>query len=160
MLCRICLLGGLAALSLNAETGASAWLRYDALSETAMRQYRSAVPAVVTTYGNTPVLMLASAQRELIRGVRGMLGRTLRVETQLPAEGAIVLGTLAEIRQSAPQLHLDAQIGPDGFWLTTVKVGGVTHTVIAGADDRGVLYGVFAYLRRIGNGESVAVLND
>jgi alpha-glucuronidase len=158
MLRKIWILGGLVALSLNAETGANAWLRYDALSETAMRQYRSAVPAAVTTYGNSPVL--ASAQHELIRGVHGMLGRTLRVEAQLPAEGAIMLGTLAQIRQAAPQLHLDAQIGPDGFWLTTVKVGAVTHTVIAGADDRGVLYGVFSYLRRIGNGESVAVLND
>ena len=158
MLRKICILGGIVAGSLYAETGAGAWLRYDALSENAIRQYRAQVPAAVTSYGDSPVL--ESARRELIRGIRGMLGRTLRVEAQLPVESAIVMGTMAGIHQAAPQLHLDAQIGPDGYWLTTVRVGSAVHTVIAASDDRGVLYGVFALLRRIGAGESLAGLND
>jgi alpha-glucuronidase len=158
MLPKICILAGIVAGSLSAETGAAAWLRYETLSDSALRQYRAAVPPAVTTYGNSPVL--ESARHELIRGIRGMLGRTLRVESQLPAEGSVVLGTLAQIRQSAPQLHLDAQLGAEGYWLTTVHVGGATHMVIAGADERGTLYGVFAYLRKLGAGEPVTALND
>jgi len=144
MLRRICMLAGVLAGSLCAETGADAWLRYQQLSEPTLRQYRAAVPAVLVANDHSPIL--DSARSELIRGVRGMLGRTLRLESTVPAENAILLGTLA-------QLHLDAKIGPEGFWLTTVHQGGATQTVIAGADDRGVLYGVFAYLRKIGAGE-------
>ncbi|HEV3200189.1 MAG TPA: alpha-glucuronidase family glycosyl hydrolase [Bryobacteraceae bacterium] len=159
MLRRICILSGLVAGCLYAETGASAWLRYDALSENAIRQYRAALPAAVTSYGDSPAI--GSARRELIRGIRGMLGRTLRVEAQLAVESAIVLGTVAQIRQAAPQLHLDVvQIGAQGYWLTTARVGGAVHMVIAASDDRGVLYGVFAFLRRIAAGESVAAMND
>ncbi|MBZ5617348.1 MAG: glucosiduronase [Acidobacteriia bacterium] len=158
MLRKICILGGWVAASLSAETGSNAWLRYDALSETAVRQYRGVVPAVVTSYGNSPVI--ETAQRELIRGIRGMLGRTLRVEARLPAESAIVLGTMAEIRQTAPQLYRDGAIEADGFWLVTVAGNGAHYTVIAGSNDRGVLYGVFEFLRRIGVGESVAKIDE
>ncbi|HTS25299.1 MAG TPA: alpha-glucuronidase family glycosyl hydrolase [Bryobacteraceae bacterium] len=159
MLRKICILGGILAGNLCGETGAAAWLRYEPLSDSAVRQYRTSVPAELVIYGKSPVI--ESAQSELIRGVRGMLGHTLRIESGLPAESALVLGTLAQLRQEAPQLHLDAALGPNGFWLTTVHVGGgAAHTVIAGADDAGVLYGVFAYLRKIGTGDPVAPLSD
>ncbi|MCX6631953.1 MAG: alpha-glucuronidase family glycosyl hydrolase [Candidatus Solibacter sp.] len=78
-------------LSLHAESGADAWLRHAPLDEASARPYRAALPAAVTSYTATPVAQ--SAQRELLRGVHGMLGRTLRVQSGLPAESAIVLGT-------------------------------------------------------------------
>ena len=40
-----------------------------------------------------------SAQAELIRGVRGLLNRTERIETALPAENAILLGTIDEVKK-------------------------------------------------------------
>ena len=86
---------------LHAETGADAWLRYAALDSAAARAYGS-LPATVVTLTATPVAQ--SAQREVVRGIRGMLGHTLRIETALPKENAIVLGTLADLRQSAPCL--------------------------------------------------------
>src|SRR5207237_1302829 len=48
---------------------------------------------------------------------------------------------------------------PDGLSLTTISANGVPYMVIAGSSDRGVLYGVFELLRKIGTGESVANLN-
>jgi alpha-glucuronidase len=145
-------------LSLHAETGASAWLRYAPLSDDASRQYSGNIPAVVLAYGASPVAQ--SAQRELVRGIRGMLGRTPRVESQMPAESAVVLGTLADLRQAAPQLHLKTNMDPDGYWLTTVPVNGVAYTVITGANDRGVLYGVFGFLRKLALGELVTGLDE
>ena len=150
---KICILGGIVAATLGAESGSNAWLRYGALSE-----HRASVPAAVTSFGTSPVM--ETAQRELIRGIRGMLGRTLRVESRLPAEGAIVLGTLAEIRQAAPELYRDSAIEADGYSLSTVTTRGIRYTVIAGANDRGVLYGVFEFLRKIGTGQPVAALNE
>jgi len=142
------------ASGLSAETGINAWLRYAPLPEEAARPYRAAIPAVLVTYGKSPVLM--SAQAELLRGVRGMLGRTLRLEEKLPAEPALLIGTVADF----PQLPRDTKLAADSYWLTTIRVNGMAHTVIAGGDERGTLYGAFAYLRKIGAGESLATLND
>jgi alpha-glucuronidase len=146
------------ALSLHAENGADAWLRYAPLDETAAQAYRTNLPAVVATFSATPAA--SSAQRELLRGVRGMLGRTLRISSTLPTENAFLIGTLADLRQAAPQVKLTADIPADGFWLTRVAAGGVTYTVITASNDRGVLYGVFAYLRKLATGAPLAKLDE
>ena len=100
-------------VSLNAETGYNTWLRYAALDDGAARQYRTVVPAVVTALRNGAVER--SAQQELIRGIRGMLRRTPRADSRVPGEAAIVLGTLADFRQIAPQFALVASLEPDGY---------------------------------------------
>jgi len=152
------LLGLLAAAGLQAETGNQAWLRYAALDDGATRQVREALPATLTALSDSPVA--ESARGELIRGIRGMLGRTLRVESRVPREGGIVLGTLAGIRKAAPHLPLAANLEADGYWLKTLRVDGARYLVITAENDRGVLYGAFALLRKIGLGESVADLDD
>ncbi len=149
------IIGLMAALGLHAETGADAWLRYAPVNSAAAAQYRTGLPAAVVSYGTS--LAAQSAQLELIRGIRGTLGRTLRTQARLPAESAIVLGTLAEL---APEFHLDVVIPTDGYWLTTATANGVSYTVITGSNDRGVLYGVFGFLRKIGIGEPIANLNE
>src|SRR6185436_13993683 len=143
--------------SLCAETGYNAWLRYAPLSEVAARPYRDSVPAVVANLGsNSPE---RSAQQELIRGLRGMLNRNLREDSRVPAEAAIILGTLTDLQKSAPQLGLTATLPPDGFWLKSVTVNRVRYTVITAQNDRGVLYGGFAFLRRIALNEPVTDLD-
>ncbi len=144
--------------SLQAETGYEAWLRYAALEAPAARQYHEVVPATLTTVGDS--VMIESAKSELLRGIGGMLGRTLRVEPQLPAEGAILLGTLADIRRAAPRVPLDGTLPPEGFRLRSVSVDGHRLLIIAGGDDRGVLYGAFALLRKIATGQSIADLDE
>ncbi len=144
-----------AAVSLRGETGYEAWLRYAPAGRAA---YEASVPAVAARLGGGATVR--SAQRELIRGVRGMLGHTLRLETGVPRESAIVLGTLAEIRRAAPQWGLSGVIPPDGFWLKSVAAGGLRYTVVAGGSNRGVLYGAFALLRKIALGEPVGNLDE
>ena len=65
----------------RAETGYDAWLRYAPLEGAALAQYRQTVPAVVAVLDPSPVAM--SARAEIVRGVRGMLGRTLREESSV-----------------------------------------------------------------------------
>ena len=144
--------------ALHAENGADAWLRYAPLDEASAGPYRTSLPASIATCTTTPVAQ--SAQRELLRGIRGMLGRTLRVQSSVPKESAIVLGTLADLKQAAPQLHLEAQLPPDAYWITTASLNGIPYTVITAANDRGVLYGAFAFLRKIALGESVERLDE
>jgi hypothetical protein len=72
---------------------------------------------------------------ELRRGIRGMPGLTLRVQSALPKESAIVLGTLAELKYVAPQLRFAAALPPDAWWLTTASLNGVSYTVITAANE-------------------------
>lgn len=148
----------MAAAALHAESGHDAWLRYAALDGSVLSQYREALPAVVASVGEPGAV--ESARGELIRGVRGMLGRTLRVEAALPRESALILGTLEDLRRAAPQLGLEAAPAADGYWLKTVGVGPVRYTVVTAANDRGVLYGTFALLRKVALGESVSDLDE
>src|SRR2546428_9494089 len=81
-----------------AETGYEAWLRYDSADDQAVRARYAVLPACVVALDDSVVIQ--AAQQELIRGVRGMLGRTLRVETDTRRESAIILGTIdAVIRE-------------------------------------------------------------
>lgn len=151
-LCLSLLLG----LPLHAETGAEAWLRYARLDEQGSGKYER-LPAVVLTLGDSPVVI--SSRNELIRGVRGMLGKTLRIEAQLPGEPAFLLGTLASVRQVVPDLAAPLALREDGFWLTHASVRGFNCVIVTAANDRGVLYGVFSLLSRIAREEPVSNLD-
>jgi alpha-glucuronidase len=144
--------------SLHAESGIDAWLRYAPLDEPVARRYRDALPAIVVTLGNEPTIQ--SATSELLRGVRGMLNRNLRTESRASSESAIVIGTVAQIRQAAPQFVPAGVLEGDGFSLRTVRNNGIRSIVVAGETGRGVLYGTFALLRKLALGEPVTDLDQ
>ena len=139
--------------ALSAETGADAWLRYSALSPQAAKKYQR-LPNKTVLLGDSPVL--EAAQQELVRGVAQMLGTTLRAGAGSCADGAIVLGTLTELHALSPELHPDRTLTGDGYWLKSTQIRRSRCLLIAGATDRGVLYGVFALLSRIARAESLA----
>ena len=88
-------LGG--ALAVRAETGYEAWLRYAPLEKAGAQLYRS-LPAAVVALDDSAVVN--AAQDEMIRGMRGMIGRTLRVETAVPREPVIILGTFGVLKNA------------------------------------------------------------
>jgi alpha-glucuronidase len=132
------------ALSAQAESGYDAWLRYAPVEGVS-------VPGVVTALNQSPVVL--SAREELIRGLRGMTGRIPRAGSGLQSENAIVLGTLADLPAA---LRVSATLKPDGYVLRTMN----GNIVIAGANERGVLYGAFALLEKIALGERINNLNE
>jgi alpha-glucuronidase len=146
-----------AVAALHGETGYDAWLRYAPLEGAALDQLRQAAPAVVSVLDQSPVA--SSARAELIRGLKGMLGRTLRAESAIPRENAILLGTVEEIRRAAPRLLPDIRLAPDAFWLKSAADGPLRYIVITASNDRGLLYGAFALLRKIAMGETIAPLD-
>ena len=155
--CLFCFVLVLLSHSSLAETGAGAWLRYARLRPALADQY-SGLPATAVTLDDSS--QVKSAQTELLRGVRGMLGRTLRVGTTMPNEPAIVLGTLAEITKLDPQFKPPANLQGDGYELRSTHLNGQSAIVITSETPRGVLYGTFALLRKIASGDSIASLND
>ena len=125
----------LLALSLQAETGREAWLRYSP-------QHIEDIPAVLATLNTSP--LIETARDEILKGVRGMTGKTLRLESGMPHGPAIILRT-------RPGGLLPGGLRPDAYWLRTVN----GNIIITAATDRGVLYGAFALLRKISLGEPI-----
>jgi len=108
------------------------------------------LPAAVVMPGSSEVL--ASARAELLRGTQGLLNRTLRVEAALPKEPAFVLGTQEQLR--ALGLAQEPALAEDAFAIRVLQ----GHYVITAANDRGVLYGVFALLRKLALRQPLAQL--
>lgn len=141
---------------LFAESGRDAWLRYAPLKEPALSRVRQELPAVVSLSGDSPVLV--TARDELIRGLRGMLGRTLRTQSGAPQENGIVIGTTESL--ASLKLGTTANLSADGFIIRRVRDGNSDLLVIAGANDRGALYGIFALLRKIAVGAPLSAVNE
>src|SRR5271165_6052786 len=135
------LLLALSVRCVHAETGHEAWLRYAPTSPP------PSLPAVVATLRDSP--MLHSAREEWIKGIRGMLNKTPRIATGLPTEGAVVFGTLAD-------LHLTANLAPDAYWLKSTR----QYLYVTASSDRGVLYGTFALLNKIAEGQPISGLDE
>jgi alpha-glucuronidase len=105
-------------------------------------------------------ILIKTAQQELIRGVRGMLGKTLRIAAGATEESAILLGTLGSVKRAIPAFDAGIDIKEDGYILKTVAFRGKSYSVIAGTSDRGVLYGSFGLLRKIALGEPIDALDE
>jgi alpha-glucuronidase len=142
----------LATFALRAESGYDAWLRYVPLDDTTAQRDRVALNTV-TLLGDSEVLR--SARQELIRGVQGMLGRTLREEPK-PSRDGVVIGTADQL----PKEWQMTSLLPDAFWLKTVRAGGARYTVVAASNDRGALYGTFALLRKLALKEPIDNLDE
>ena len=140
-----------------AENGADAWLRYASLDPTIAGQYFQ-LPGTVLVLGDSA--LSSSARAELLRGIRGMLGRSLQVKVGTPKEAAIVLGTVDQIRKLDAGFTADPDLKSDAYALISARIAGQTALIITAATDRGVLYGVFALLRKIAQGESIATLYE
>lgn len=133
------------AAALQAETGYDAWLRYRPIQEAAVVDLYRTLPATVVALDGSPAVL--SAQAEVVRAVTGMLGRTLRVSTQVVDEDMIVLGTYQEIGRL--NLTLPSGKTPDSYYLTTVTRNSHRLLIVAAPNERGVLYGAFALLRKL-----------
>jgi alpha-glucuronidase len=152
------LLASCGSVRLEAQAGDAAWLRYVPLDRQHAAKDRAILPGIVVKTNDSPVI--DSAERELIRGMKGMLSRTLRVETKIDSARAFVLGRLDSVRERFPQLQPPEPLQEDGFWLKTVSGHGARDYVITAVNDRGVLYGVFWLLSKMARGEDVAAINE
>ncbi len=148
----------LSALSLRSENGSAAWLRYAPIDDSGTRQIYNRLPASVIALDSS--LIEQTAQEELVRGVRSMLGRTLRIESEMPAEDCIVLGTIAGLKQITPQLNLPDHLVDDAYVLKETAARGHKIIVVTASNDRGVLYGTFALLRKIALHQEIEAVDE
>ena len=143
--------------SARAEDGYDLWLRYRPIADDARAGTYRAYARRLVAGDATPTQ--AAARTELLRGLGGLLGATPASADAVDGDGAIVVGTPASSPLVA-RLGLDtAGLGPEGYLIRSVAIGGHDATVIAAGTDVGTLYGVFAFLRLLQTGEPLAGLD-
>jgi alpha-glucuronidase len=143
---------------MRAETGYDAWLRYVPITEPAVRQSYERLPASVVVFGQSPVLH--TAQSELVRAVKGMLGRTLRASDKLSEDDAFILLTAGSIRAVFPKITVPQNLTNDGYWMKTTMIERRRLVLVVGGDDRGALYGTFALIRKVALHEPLDHLDE
>jgi alpha-glucuronidase len=133
--------------SAQAEEGYELWLRYPLIPDASLLKHYQASAASLLVAGDSATVR--AAQKELERGLRGLLGRDIPPLRADNSDGAIVAGTPA----TSPHirgLNLAAdlkQAGSEGFIIRSVLLNRRRATIIAGNTDVGVLYGAFHFLR-------------
>ena len=130
-----------------AEAGYDAWLRYAPIEDKAARASYLNLPTALVVLGDTPILH--SAGSEIERGLRGMLNHDVSPAKDLPADGAIVVGTFDKVTAALPSIGETPTMAEDGYWLKTLKRSDKIYWVVSAPNERGVLYGSFALLRMI-----------
>lgn len=134
-------------------------MRYRPIADAAqLARSRAAIRALAFPAGSPT---LGVAREELRRGLRGLLGEDVPL-ADATGDGTLAAGTPASLPVlAAPELAADlARAGEEGFVLRTVVLAGQRTTVVAANRDVGVLYGVFALLRRLQTGQAIDALGS
>ena len=137
----------LVAAPASAEDGYRLWLRYNPIEAPQRARYaNAATELVVDPRGSTS----DAAASELRRGLSGLLATTIISHPHVDRDGAIVLALRSSIARD---------LGPEGFVIRTTRVRGHRVTLITANNERGLLYGAFALLRRIQTRQSLSGLD-
>jgi alpha-glucuronidase len=144
-----------AGTAVSKQTADQAWLKYRGPGG------RSISPLKVRALGKSP--LEASAAQELQRGITSLSNASLLWRGSA-LNGQTIVGTVDEVRQAFPDLPVPHDLKPEGYWLYwsgSIKEldGDKSRLVVAGADERGVLYGAFALLRRIATANKIFEAN-
>ena len=131
----------------DADDGYRLWLRYDSLPTRMISIYRPRVTAIVVT-GNSA--RLNAIRGEFTNGLTGLLGSTCsgceRYQSRWSGGGGNTQEFTADRRSSIGRRNL-LDLGPEGFRIRSVTLGGHSVTVIASDGELGALYGAFHFLR-------------
>ena len=76
-----------------------------------------------------------------------------------PSNEEAVVGTTPEVRKTFLGISIPKEIGKEGYWLDRTTRHGRSIIIVAGADERGVLYGAFDLLRRIATDQDISHLS-
>jgi alpha-glucuronidase len=130
----------------SAQTADQAWLRHGHF------QGLPPVPVRVQALGHEP--LVDTAVTELIKGIDN-LHRSSPSIAGNSEEAVIVLGTVQQVRSAYPSLNLPNTLPSEAFWIAESHPAGKQLVVVAGGSERGILYGAFALLRTLAQGNSV-----
>jgi alpha-glucuronidase len=131
-----------------ADDGYRLWLKYDLLADGPQRaQYRAAAQFIASSGADA---VLKTAAIELQRGLQGLLGQPVPLVAKAESTRR---GILLSIDPSANVSG--SSDSKEGYRISTQG----RHILVVGRSGTGVLYGVFALLRRLQTGQEISGLN-
>ena len=139
-----------------AETGYRLWLRYDKIENLALlAQYRSQIKSVNFEAKSE---MAGVAKKEILLALNGLLGKQINFSTSNPA--SLIIGT----PESSPAIKAiitknRLPNAADGFLIKSLFLNGQQKIIISSTTDKGVLYGVFHFIRLLQANMPLANLN-
>ena len=138
------------ALVASAQTVDQAWLRqyYGKL--------KLDIPSAVRALGHDAVEQ--SEVKELQHGIFGPMDASSLVGDN-NSDGETVIGTAKELYEAYPEQVIPRNLGPEGYWLKRTQFQGHPLLIVAGGDERGILYGIFALLRIAADGQDLTHLD-
>lgn len=142
----------------QAENGYDLWLRYKPIDNKALlHNYRQQITALYT-YGSSATM--TAAKEEFLRATKGLLQTTISLSPSVRANGTVILGTAGSLPTHAlkigPQLDL---AGAEGYLIISKIYQGKKCIIITGNTDKGVLYGLFHFLRLLQTQQSINSLS-
>jgi alpha-glucuronidase len=150
-----CLTGAVCGAA-HAEDGYALWLRYVPIAAAARSALTSSVSSIAARTDTSATIRVAA--EELRSGLSGLLSESVPVTSSI-SDRSIVIGTPDHFpRIDRLDLPL-AELGRDGYLIRRVEFDGARITLVAGNDDIGVLYGVFALLRSLQTGKDLGDLD-
>lgn len=145
--------------TVRAEDGYDLWLRYKQVSNPALlATYKQRITEIQVT-GNSATLEVA--KEELTRALTGLLNKKVPFVTTSKRAGGLIIGT-AESSSLISGLGFSnslKEVGDEGYIIATKTVEGRTCSIITANTDRGILYGVFNFLRLLQTQQSIHSLN-
>jgi len=150
---------GFKEIKLKVEDGYDLWLRYDPLEESIAAAYREIIKEVTVVGKNA---ILDSVRKELERALPSLLGESLPIQDRLTGKGQPVLlaGTYKDLIANGMEgeILFSQDLCDEGFRIFNLE-GKFSGLCVCGADPVGVLYGIFALLRRMQLGQSLTNLD-
>lgn len=136
----------------RAEDGYRLWLRYDPVSNKQLLTNYLQKTASISITGHSPVIQ--AARQELETGLKGLLGVAPKISDKRTASASLQIEKVSSLIPAAELL----QLGEEGFLIRT-SPSSSGPIVITANSDRGLLYGVFHFLRLLQTQQSIAQLN-
>ena len=135
-----------AATAAQAEDGYDLWLRYLPLEKEIRDQYRPQLQRLVIPKSEQSPTLKA-IERELVRGVGGLLERRPVIEERISDDGFVLVATPQSSRDVRAQNFPLKSLGEEGYLIRATTIRGHKGTVVTANSERGLLYGSFHLLR-------------
>lgn len=142
-------------IRLSADDGYRLWLRYDQISDSkVLSEYRRSIKSWMVE-GDSEVL--EAAKSELQMGLNGLLGQHVPSATSNKNGGLVVAGTVKTSNVIGTLKEKDKLkgLGSEGYLIINTTIEGKPAIAIAANEDKGVLYGVFNFLRMLQSHQSL-----
>ncbi|MBI1342218.1 MAG: alpha-glucuronidase [Terrimonas sp.] len=140
----------------NAENGYRLWLRYDLIgNQSLLQQYRRQLAAVYFSQGSPT---LSVAEKELRKGLQGLLGISYKNSSGADNACLVIMKSPNNFVNQIISPAEAFQLKEEGFMIRTFRNKGKSTILITANDDKGILYGVYCFLRLLQTHQSIQAL--